>query len=52
MLGDYPSIASSGEVSYRDIVRILRERSKELNVVNVAELVSSILHGRGIKVWR
>ena len=44
MLEDYPLIASSGEVSYRGIVRILRERDKELNIVDVAELVSSILH--------
>jgi len=28
MLEDYPSIASSGEVSHRDIVRILREREQ------------------------
>ena len=52
MLEDYPSIASRGEVSYRDIVRILREMNKEPNVVDVAELVSSILHERGIKIWR
>lgn len=52
MLEDYPSIASRGEVSYRDIVRILRGRNKELNVVDVAELVSSILHERSIKIWR
>ena len=52
MLEDYPSIASRGEVSYRGIGRILRERDKELNVVDVAELVSSILHEGGIKVWR
>jgi hypothetical protein len=35
-----------------DLVRILRERNKEPNVVDVAELVSSILHERGIKIWR
>lgn len=52
MLEDYPSLSSRGEVSYRGIVRILRERDKELNVVDIAELVSSIPHGRGIKVWR
>lgn len=52
MLEDYPLIASSGEVSYRGIVRILRGRDKELNIVDVAELVSSVLREGGIRIWR
>jgi hypothetical protein len=52
MLEDYPLIVKRGEVSYGEIIRVLKERDLRLNVPDLAQLVLKYIQEKGIRVWR
>jgi hypothetical protein len=52
LLDDYPVVLARGEVSYRDILDIIRKMNITYNIPDIAQLTSKYLHEKGIRVWK